>query len=143
MNSHALFGILFALFWIGSSIAGAIKKQQQRNNRPPITPREAPAAPSQRRPTLRPRIKPSPTISSRRGPRVVFSPPVAAPSGASQRIAAVPPPVELASPVPVLTERAQPPLAAPIHRWLTPDKLRSQYILTEIFQPPLALRAEW
>jgi hypothetical protein len=30
--------------------------------------------------------------------------------------------------------------AAALSRWLTPKTLRSQFILTEILQPPLALR---
>jgi len=30
--------------------------------------------------------------------------------------------------------------AAALSRWLTPETLRSQFILTEILQPPLALR---
>jgi hypothetical protein len=29
-----------------------------------------------------------------------------------------------------------------IHRWLNPTTLRQQFILTEVFQPPLALREE-
>jgi hypothetical protein len=34
------------------------------------------------------------------------------------------------------------PTAAALHQWLTPQTLRSQYILTEILQPPLALRPD-
>jgi hypothetical protein len=32
--------------------------------------------------------------------------------------------------------------AATLRQWLTPQTLRSQYILTEILQPPLALRPD-
>ena len=32
--------------------------------------------------------------------------------------------------------------AAVINRWLTPSTLQKQFILTEIFQPPLALRGD-
>jgi hypothetical protein len=31
-------------------------------------------------------------------------------------------------------------VTASLHRQLTPQALRQQYILTEIFQPPLAMR---
>jgi hypothetical protein len=38
---------------------------------------------------------------------------------------------------------ARPAIAAPaIKRWATPATLRQQFILTEIFQPPLALREQ-
>lgn len=39
-------------------------------------------------------------------------------------------------------QRPQVANAATIRRWLTPQTLRQQYILTELFQPPLALREE-
>jgi hypothetical protein len=32
--------------------------------------------------------------------------------------------------------------AASIHRWLSSGTLRTEYILTEIFQPPLSMRGE-
>ena len=45
------------------------------------------------------------------------------------------------APAPSINQPAPPPAnAAALHRWLSARTLRSQFILTEILQPPLALR---
>jgi hypothetical protein len=66
-----------------------------------------------------------------------------------------PPPIPVAAPI--VTSTQAPPHTAPapatakaremsgvnavaLHRWLTPQTLRRQFILTEVLQPPLALR---
>jgi hypothetical protein len=65
---------------------------------------------------------------------VVARPPVAPVQTVQASLSAPPPP-------PPMVKRPAPAVdAAVIRRWLRPGTLRSQYILTEIFQPPLALR---
>jgi hypothetical protein len=68
------------------------------------------------------------------------------------RVAFVQPPVQPQQPVMPAPVTAPAPMQAPaarhapstsallLHRWLNPRTLRSQYILTEIFQPPVGLR---
>jgi hypothetical protein len=97
-----------------------------------------------------------------RPPRPVARKPVPIPQRPKARRAAPPPlprtvirqpapPVPMQQPVPVQPARSvldQPPTrplpsgagAPAIAKWLSPKTLRQQFILTEIFQPPLALR---
>jgi hypothetical protein len=50
-------------------------------------------------------------------------------------------PIAESSPARSTLSRKSVGVAAPaIHKWLTPATLRQQFILTELFQPPLALR---
>jgi hypothetical protein len=78
---------------------------------------------------------------------VMQRPPQAAPVQAAPEVQATPPsmPRQAAAP----QQQARPATAAPapasvnaatIRRWATPSVLQKQFILTEIFQPPLALR---
>ena len=59
-------------------------------------------------------------------------PPRGQPQAAPQRAVQVAPPQQAARPVMAT--------APAIHRWMQPTTLRSQFILTEILKPPLALR---
>jgi hypothetical protein len=47
---------------------------------------------------------------------------------------------EIAPPATPARAAAPPANAVALHRWLSAGTLRSQFILTEILQPPLALR---
>jgi hypothetical protein len=67
---------------------------------------------------------------------------------ASQKPRATPPPIksaasrQVAAPVPAAKTRPAPATAkaASIARWAKPNNLRSQFILTEVLKPPLAMR---
>lgn len=89
---------------------------QQRRPAPP-KPQRAPKQAKPRRPA------PAPTL-----PSLVETAPSKQPY------------VDITQPLP----RAKPPSvdAAAIAKWMTPATLRQQFILTEIFQPPLALRPD-
>jgi hypothetical protein len=58
----------------------------------------------------------------------------------ARRAGAAPP--QQSSPAGVKPQAAQTATAPAISRWLKPSTLRQQFILTEIFQPPLAMRQE-
>ena len=78
----------------------------------------------------------------RRGPAVLPPPPIPAMQGNAPRSlvaqgAAKPVATKPAAPAPVQSVKAP-----AIARWLNPATLRQQFILTEVFQPPLAMRDE-
>jgi len=100
-----------------------------------------PPLPQQRRP-MPPTSRPTP----------VRRPPKAA---APRRVVPLPPPPleEVARPQPVIAPAITRPVApmarraptvdaAAIAQWLTPATLRKQFILTEVLQPPLAMRPD-
>jgi hypothetical protein len=109
-------------------------------------------------PTPVPRIKPRPPSTTRiqmpRNPMRVVTPPAPKPPKRKAPAAATPVPVQLEDDVPrstvatteIRSEGAAPAKRMPsanaalLHRWLNPNTLRSQFILTEIFQPPISLR---
>jgi hypothetical protein len=54
-----------------------------------------------------------------------------------------PPPLPKSSPIVAVPLPPKPAIAAPqIRRWLTPATLRQQFILTELFQPPMSMRED-
>lgn len=67
-----------------------------------------------------------------------------APIKAPAATAPIPPPAPIARapipPAPVPAASLQPVQASNLRSWLRPEKLRREFILTEILQPPLALR---
>jgi len=67
-----------------------------------------------------------------------------APAAQATPLSAPLPPLPAAPEVPQASTPRKPTGAdaAALSRWLTPRTLRSQFILTEILQPPLALREE-
>jgi hypothetical protein len=76
----------------------------------------------------------------RRAATVLPPPPIPAMQGAQRAAAAtVPAKVAAVAARPVSTEAVKAPAIA---RWLNPATLRQQFILTEVFQPPLGLREE-
>lgn len=72
------------------------------------------------------------TRGRRPSPVVPVSVPPAVPAAA--------PPLAAVAPVKSKTRELQSVNAAALHRWLTPQTLRRQFILTEVLQPPLTLR---
>jgi hypothetical protein len=152
------FGIILVVWAVGA-IASSIKQaaaKRRANMRPPSMNWQQPAAPAwpsasppqnlsaARRPQAR-RIIPPPPI-----PRQVFAPPPRLPFAMP---AETPTPMEPAAATSI-TPRASTPSptagradsarpwspssigAADIRRWLTPDVLRGQYFVTEVFDPP-------
>ena len=103
---------------------------QGRLHGPAAIPRVAPPripAPVFRAPPSPPRRavakKPAPVIAAAAPPPLVSTQPVAAAAAPQSAV------------------RATPSASSTLlHRWMTPRTLRSQFILTEIFQPPLAMR---
>ena len=116
---------------------------QQRRAVPPrtvkqvIQPRPLASAPPPMRKPARP------TVTSQRGRGAgnamrapVIQGAIAPPSLPTSSVAP-----QAASAAPKMARTLAQGVAAPmIKRWLTPETLRQQFILTEIFQPPLALR---
>lgn len=141
-------GIIVFVFWVIAAIAGKLKGALNRPNRPGGGPspmeriqqeiaeqlRRMQGEPAGRTPPPLPQRPPEQPQQRRRGKRVQ---PVAAPP---------PPPAERvveASPITAAAKPVPPTVAAPtIRRWLTPATLRQQFILTELFQPPLSMREE-
>ena len=150
------FGIVIVV-WAGAAIASSIKQaaaKRRANMRPASIDWQQPKAPAwpnvspppmpaaARRPHPR-RVIPPPPI-----PRQAFAPPpipfsatVVAPSGqAPDAPAAAPPSVRSSGPAAMTARSASPRPssigAADIRRWLTPEVLRGQYFVTEVFDPP-------
>jgi hypothetical protein len=147
-SANGIFVIVFVILWIASALAGNAKKKEQRS-KPTIIPRQAP--PRRPRPIARPPLpRPIPTPTPPlKMPTPVWFPP-APPTPSEMPVPRVVPPgtpsplaVPSLAPVGPAMPRPSAPVAASIHRWLRPATLRSQFILTEIFRPPLALRDEF
>ena len=116
---------------------------------PPVPPPPAPApqqrrpAPAARRPAPQP-MRQQQTMrvtrqTGRRGAGAVMPPPIPVfqedEAPARRRLAPAAAPVQ-----PIQPPAAQTATAPAIARWLQPNTLRQQFILTEILQPPLAMR---
>lgn len=131
----------------------ALRADQLRNlaspNRPPPTPGAGWTMPSQKPVAQRQmwqQMSPQRTAPRKAGRRVPTAPirmvqtapplPTAAPAAVPQATAAA------RKPATAHHEIAQGVSAAAISRWLKPATLRQQFILTEIFQPPVTLRPE-
>jgi len=106
----------------------------------PSRPQQRPMPQRRPAPPPIPRATRSPVPASRRSGATPFNAPAPA---ISQQQPPPLPPNSPAAPVASPTSAARAGIAvdaAVIARWAQPNKLRQQFILTEIFQPPLALR---
>jgi hypothetical protein len=112
---------------------------QRRSAPPPIAGQRIPTPPWQN-----PR-KAKPGQVKRRTPQGASQPPVIAPR---PPVAAAAADAILLPDTPRVAAQTSNPVVRPaitastIKRWATPNTLRQQFILTEIFQPPLAMRPE-
>jgi hypothetical protein len=163
--------IIFGAIWAIGALANWVAKQQkaqkeaqqreqvrrsieaQRGSATPAARQRAPQAARANQPRITqtrrpvqapPRLAPPPVPTRRdiaaRGRRAA-PPPLAAQRRAPA--AAAPAPVQEVQPT--VVTRGKPPSAAgatAISAWLKPATLRQQFILTELLQPPLALRDE-
>jgi hypothetical protein len=144
---------------IEGAVENSARRRQQEQQRTPIlyrpNPQQAPpqAPPQLQRglpPQMDPRVafqraqratsgRPLPAQGRARHQAVASNvrtsapPPVPAPAAPAK----IAPPTSPASPVPSTPTRVD---ARALHRWLTPATLRRQFMLTEVLQPPVALR---
>lgn len=146
-----VFIAIFVIIWLFSSIASSVKKSSSK--------RKIEQEQAQLR-AVRQNIQ-RPAVTQAR-PRAVKRGRVAPPS-ARQQPARRPPPIPTRAAQPVLARPDEPvtmpradssqglaravqrpvartATAAALNRWLNPTTLRQQFMLTEVFQPPVALR---
>jgi hypothetical protein len=154
--TKVIIGAVFFLFWVLSSIASAISKKNEEAKRKRA--RDAIAAgtslppplPGARQQAVRRKVQqrvpavrqPPPAQRSPQQRRIVAKSPRPAPQPVAAPVVPVPP-VKPAEPIPPLTvarKIVRPTTATALRNWLQPATLRHQFILTEILQPPLALR---
>jgi len=166
MNPAIIFGIIIVVIWTLSGIASWINKQQEQERRRRLREQMASAGiavPPESQGTQSPRLvvprwqqratpKPPPIarrVTQRaaaiaRGMKSAASPTARRASSPTAPIAT--PPTPAVSRIEPIATPTKPPSprnradAPALSRWLRPETLRRQFILTEIFQPPLALR---
>src|SRR5262245_24526323 len=147
------FGALIFMFWIISALAKAISKKQEKERRERVRqqlehPQMTSAPKTEKRPVeLSPQVamrvpppaKPrAPARATPKQRRTSKKPAASAPGFTPPSVAQ---PIAVAAPAPTII-KPQPAIAPAmsIRRWLTPATLRQQFVLTEILQPPKALR---
>lgn len=165
--TKVIFGAVFFLIWIVSAIVSTIAKKQEEQRRkrvreqlersgelpaapgqvavpPPLPQRPQPQAPRPQRPSPPPR------------PVVVKQPPkkfpvkqptrrVSRPAPETLEAQAHTPASRIAAAAPAPSPAKRPTVGASataISSWLRPATLRQQFILTEVFQPPVAMRQQ-
>lgn len=163
-ESDLVVGLIVVAFWALSAIAKILKNVNAPAARrpparpialPPILPHAArPPAPAPRQsfpaqrrmPPMPARLAPKPVLLASTEKVYVIGKtnvPVVAPAAKTPRpptpsvVTAVSPPM---SSVPATAHHLSAASAASLRKWLTPKTLKKQYILTELLQPPLALR---
>jgi hypothetical protein len=140
-----LIGVIVFIFWGISSIASALKKNAEQNQRRRVA-NELPIE-------LTPRMEVGAARPAQRGPRMVAAP-VAQPP--PRRVAAPPLAPPISPPMPATARAAAPRKrpggsvspatpgavspAAQLAQSLRPESLRARWLLTEILAKPLALR---
>jgi hypothetical protein len=135
---------IVVVIWIVGAIASAIQKASKKREQDMAAARLSNAANPP--PTIRPVVPPVGYLA----PASVRSAPPPNPTpkkkkGSRQRQPAAPPPLEAVAPraEPAAVPPAIPKIAArpglnasAIRRWLTPEVMRRQYVLTELFDSP-------
>lgn len=167
-NGFKLIGfVLLLIIWgIGSLVSAANKAKEQAKRRQmllrmqgqtPPSPPQPPVQPPQTRgaqPAAQMRVASATALPplahiARPAAAPVNRPVHARPAAAVRPPQAAPPAARIAMPAQPEPAPVRPAAAAPfpsratapaIARWLKPQTLRTQYILTEILQPPLGLR---
>lgn len=170
--SRIIFFVIFAVIWGISALASMLNKKQEEARRrrlreeiertqgrspdvpsrpapPPVRmDRSVPQPARVNRPVPQPvrKQRPAPIPVKRKAVKVPAPPPrtevAAIASSLLQASAASIAKTEIQSP-PSRPSLSRPSATAPaLAQWLRPETLRTQFILTEILQPPLALREE-
>ncbi|MCC7351267.1 MAG: hypothetical protein IT446_11925 [Phycisphaerales bacterium] len=127
--------VVIAVVWLITAAASATGKKTKQPPKPPIQPKDPVA-----RLQFRINTVPPPRKSGRSKKR-----PAVAPPPLPAEPAVEPPSIDQSAPPAEPVARRSVPQAvsaASIHNWLTPKTLRQQFIITELFQPPVALRGE-
>lgn len=135
------FAIIMGIWLLGAMTAVFKKSRKSNVNQPQQPPARKPALAGTPKPPRPPRQPPkltAPARAKRKGSATPQLPVQKAPARRERMAQQAPP----AAPPPVKPRAAAAPSidAATIARWMTPRTLRSQYILTEVFDPPAALR---
>ena len=154
----AFIAIIWVIGWIGSVMKKVQQEAKRRQMRAQLSapPQAPPARPVQLAPGIAMRVPLAALAPARSKPAKRPVPPAAkAPKRAAARkpvppapparqAAAIVNPIRQAANEPAAPSPQRKPIvpvtAANLSRWLRPDTLRQQFILTEILQPPLALR---
>lgn len=157
-----IFGVIVVIVWIIGGIASAMKKKGQGSEDddeilvPPPIPREISRANPQIQPpplprqAAVPRPRPSSAIPTHTSPVLRRNIPIRKKSAAKRPAPKKAPPPVITAPAGDIITTSLPP-AAPMQKQtcaktiaqsLAPRNLRRQFILTEIFQPPITLRDE-
>ena len=162
--ARLIFFAFIAIIWVIGWIASVMKKVQQEAKRRQMRaqlsapPQAIPARPVQLAPGIAMRV-PLAALAPARGKLAIRRVPPAvkttkrgaekkpaAPAPPTRQASAIVNPIRQAAPVPAAPSPQRKPIvpvtAANLSRWLRPDTLRQQFILTEILQPPLALREQ-
>jgi hypothetical protein len=105
------------------------QRMQRTAHRPPPPPKPKPKAPKKQFAIKAPRTTPPPLFRTEPAPAVSEAPVVISAAHPAQA-----PATSTASHHPTGTS------AKALHAWLRPDTMRQQFILTEVLQPPVALR---
>ena len=146
------FGVVAAI-WIISAIANAAKKQQEQKRREQVRlevqPRPAPPAPprapaplrgdAQHKATVRQKANRISTQQTRQVASIMQ--PVLQRAAATAAAATATPPPSIATSASASRPRVAVD-ARVLSTWLTPKVMHRQFILTEILQPPIALREQ-
>jgi hypothetical protein len=125
------------------------QRQQARRRMPATPPRLAPEI-QRRLPPMMPNRAPMPRQAPRKPMRAAPIQPkrvqqIPQPQTIKKQALAPPAPEQTISPIAQVPSTSKPLMQASaptLIRWLRPETLRQQFILTEIFQPPLALREQ-
>lgn len=135
-----LVGLAVFIIWVVASIVGAIKKRQ------PPGPEEEGVVVFEERPAMDvpppvpPRLVPSRPVH--RKPRPPRTTPVSEPSRIEQPVVAREPTTAPMRRTVGSGAKRGSPVAASVRKLLRPDTIRGGIILSELLQPPLALRPE-
>lgn len=147
-----LFGVIFAIIWAVSALGTWLNKKHEEARRQRLREQLNQGMPEPQAP-VRPPTVPVPTHRAPPAPQNRF--PKRAPQKRGRAVTTPPPVPVLEEAIPATTSPvtateisgtktsgATLPAAsaASLARWLRPETLRHQFILTEILQPPLALR---
>jgi hypothetical protein len=133
--AKVLFGIIFVLIWFATSAMSALAKKKKapevRRKPPPMIPARRPIPPAIGR-------RNAPPISKAPPPRVQAPPPIVAAPAAF--VPSMITQVRAINAAPTLVHSGI--KADALREMLRPQNLRQQFLLTEILQPPLALRSD-
>jgi len=143
-----IIAVFAVLFWVLKAAAGSVSavkaKQQQRNPvappLPPVTARTKPPTTAIPFAAARQQGR-AKAVAKQPARRPITPPPLPTAARANPSAALLPPPLVPVAPDATTARRAI-SRAAETAQLIRPGSLRAQFILTELLQPPIALRAD-